>query len=159
MSPETSPLPPVRKEIVVRCRGELAFELFTLRIGEWWPLDTHSVGQSDARGVTFEPRKGGRIFETGADGGEHLWGTVTRWDPPHGFECTWHPGREPATAQALSLRFYPSDSDTRVVLEHRGWEVLAGKAEAVRGRYDGGWEVVFVQRFAAAAEAAALTGA
>jgi hypothetical protein len=152
-----SALPPVRKEVVVRCRRELAFEVFTARMAEWWPLASHSVGGPETRSVTVEPREGGRLYESRADGSEYLWGTVTRWDPPHGFDCTWHPGREPSTAQSLSLRFHSAGEGTRVELEHRGWEALAERAETTRSDYENGWDLVFGERFVAAAEVAART--
>ena len=148
-------LPPVRKELVVRCRPELAFDVFTARMSEWWPLATHSVGADEATSVTVEPREGGRLFETCTDGAEHVWGHVTRWDPPAGFDCTWHPGREADAATRLSLRFLADGDGTRVLLEHAGWEILGDEAEATRNGYDGGWESVFGESFAAAIRAAA----
>ncbi|MDA8019918.1 MAG: SRPBCC domain-containing protein [Thermoanaerobaculia bacterium] len=156
MTPDTLPtLGPVRKEIVVRCRLELAFEVFTARIAEWWPLDSHSVGQAQAQTVRLEPRVGGRLYEVCCDGSEHRWGLVTHWDPPSGFDCTWHPGREADQATRVSLRFESADAGTRVRLEHRGWEVLREHAEEVRAGYDGGWATVFEELYAAAANSVA----
>ena len=151
-------LPPVRKDLVVHCRPKLAFDVFTARISDWWPLATHSVGAEEATGVSLEPRQGGRLFETCTDGAEHVWGHVTHWDPPAGFDCTWHPGREADTATRLSLRFHADEGGTRVVLEHAGWEILGDEAEATRNGYDGGWESVFGEAYAAAVLAAAAEG-
>lgn len=147
-------LPSVRKELVVRCRPELAFDVFTARMSDWWPLATHSVGAEEARSVTVEPEAGGRLYETCADGAEHLWGRVTHWDPPSGFDCTWHPGRDDTAATNLSLRFHPHDDGTLVVLDHLGWEILGDQAEEVRSGYDGGWQSVFLEQYAAAVESA-----
>ena len=43
-----------------------AFELFTSRLADWWPLDTHSLGASEKKipaTVIMEPHTGGRIYE------------------------------------------------------------------------------------------------
>lgn len=153
-----SQMPPVCKELVVRCRPQLAFDVFTARMSDWWPLATHSVGAEEAQSVAIEPEEGGRLFETCADGAEHVWGHVTYWDPPAGFDCTWHPGREADAATRLSLRFHPVEDGTRVVLEHAGWEILGDEAEATRNGYDGGWESVFGEAYASAVVAAAGEG-
>lgn len=152
MTAEAVPeLEPVRKELVVRCRLGLAFEVFTARMAEWWPMASHSVGQEQTRSVTVEPAVGGRLYETCADGSEHTWGEVTHWDPPSGFDCTWHPGRQPNQATRLSLRFEAEGEGTRVRLEHRGWEILGDLAEETRAGYDGGWETVLMTLYKEAA--------
>ena len=56
---------------------EHAFRVFTERLGEWWPVKTHSVAQENAETVVLERREGGRFYERTRDGNEHLWGTVT----------------------------------------------------------------------------------
>jgi len=38
-----SPLPPIRREILVDTDPATAFEVFTDRIGQWWPLEDLSV--------------------------------------------------------------------------------------------------------------------
>src|SRR5262245_42847547 len=72
----------VRKEVVVPGPVERAFRIFTEGLGTWWPLLTHSVGAESAESVTMDCRQGGRIVELVADGTEHVWGTITQWDPP-----------------------------------------------------------------------------
>jgi hypothetical protein len=53
MSEVASSLAPLRKTIAVPLAQSRAFELFTGRFGEWWPLATHSVGLDDALLVKF----------------------------------------------------------------------------------------------------------
>jgi hypothetical protein len=55
---------------------------------------------------------------------------------------SWHPGRDPDTAQEVEVRFEPAEGGTRVELIHRGWEVLGPEAEQLREDYEGGWERV-----------------
>lgn len=53
MSEQANDTMPIRKTVTVPVTPQCAFELFTARIGEWWPLATHSVGEDQAMGVVF----------------------------------------------------------------------------------------------------------
>jgi uncharacterized protein YndB with AHSA1/START domain len=143
----------LRKTIEVAAAPDRAFRLFTEGIAGWWPVRTHSVGEDRAETVIFEPGVGGRIYERTLDGDEHVWGTVTAWEPPGRVVFTWHPGRGPDTEQDVEVRFEPSGTGTRVELVHTGWERLGDRAAAFRENYDGGWDIVLGERFAAAANA------
>jgi uncharacterized protein YndB with AHSA1/START domain len=138
----------------VRVKGsvEAAFRLFTAGINGWWPLASHSVCQKDAAACAVEGWVGGRFFERDLDGKEHVWGTVTAWEPPERLAFTWHPGRGPESAQSVEVRFSDADGGlTLVELTHTGWEKLGIQAAAVRERYETGWDFVFVECFAKAA--------
>jgi hypothetical protein len=73
-----------------------------LHASRWWPIADKGVFGADAT-VAFDD---GQLIERSADGQSDLWGTVTRWDPPHGLLAVtvrhWHPRmrpyREPAEA-------------------------------------------------------------
>ena len=93
MSEQANDTMPIRKTVTVPVTPQCAFELFTARIGEWWPLATHSVGEDQALGVVFGEGIGGRIVESLADGTTSVWGTITGWDPPRSVAYTWHAGR------------------------------------------------------------------
>ena len=140
-------VPPVEKSVLVHCAPARAFEAFTAEIAQWWPMQTHSVAEAQVRSVAIEPRVGGRIFETAADGTESDWGRVLTWSPPLGFAMTWHPGRPAERHTVVELSFAAEGSATRVRLVHRGWEALGGNAQGSRANYDGGWEVVLVRLF------------
>ena len=142
----------VEKQVEIDCTPEHAFRVFTERIGEWWPMTGHSVSDEPDATVVLEARKGGRFYERAPDGTEHAWGRVLEVEHPSRIVMTWHPGRGEDTAQELELRFEPSGTGTRVLLEHRGFEVFGEEAEAKRDMYDGGWPEV-VRRFGAAAAA------
>jgi hypothetical protein len=142
-----APTTPVVAEVVVPCPPDRAFDYFARDIGRWWPLDTHSVGRANARGVRFEPRVGGRLVETLAEGSEAAWGTVETWCPGERLRFSWHPGREPATAQWVEIAFAPHRDGTRVVLTHGGWERLGERAAATREGYVGGWAFVLGERY------------
>ena len=133
---------PVRKSITVPWKPAVAFRRFTDGIAQWWPLTSHGVSGSAEAGVTFEGRVGGRVYETAPDGTEHLWGTVTEWDPPRRIVFTWHPGRPVDTRQEVEVTFQLAGEGSRTDLVHSGWEHLGERAAEIRANYDTGWDVV-----------------
>lgn len=133
---------PVKKSVLVSLSVSDAFELFTKRIANWWPLVTHSVGEEKAETCVLEGRKGGRLYEIQKDGTESVWGTILSWEPPKRLVFTWHPGRESETAQEVEIVFTPEDGGTRLDLIHRGWEILGEDAQKRRDNYDTGWDYV-----------------
>jgi uncharacterized protein YndB with AHSA1/START domain len=132
----------LRKSVVVDCPVEHAYRVFTERIGDWWPFGPHSIFDEKRTAIVFEGRVGGRVYEVSRSDEEGLWGTLTAWDPPHGFAMTWHPGRGEETAQNLDVRFSPQGGATRVDLVHTGWERLGDRMAEVADHYDEGWDFV-----------------
>ncbi len=127
-------------------------------MADWWPLDTHAVSVerqgTAAPGVIVEPRIGGAVIETRADGGTAVWGRVLAYDPPRRFAMTWHPGTDPDKSTRVEVAFDTRPGGgTRVTLTHSGWEVWATEAPDKRQNYLGGWDFVFLQRFGAACAA------
>ena len=142
----------VRKSVSVSAPIERAFEVFTERIGTWWPFESHSIGEERTRDAVLEGREGGTLYEV-MDGGETApWATVLAWEPPRRVLLSWHVNPEvPATE--LEVRFAEDGDGTRVVLEHRGWERLGERGDASRGNYEQGWDHVlahFVEHAGAA---------
>ena len=139
----TDPLPPIRRQIVVRGDPGTAFEVWTDEIALWWPFERHSVYGPGAS-VAFAD---GRLVERGPAGEEAVWGEVLDWAPPHLLRLTWHPGRGPEPATEVEVRFEPvedyasGDPATLVTLVHRGWERLA-EPVAARDEYERGWPTV-----------------
>lgn len=150
-------IPAVERMVMVAWEPELAFQRFTEKIAEWWPLETHSMGQGKADTVVFETREGGRVYERSIDGAETTWGTVLAWDPPHRFVMSWHPGREPSTAQQLEIAFQPSEGGTRVTVTHTGWEKLGAEGATLQANYSEGW-VFVLDRYRGSAETGSAAG-
>jgi uncharacterized protein YndB with AHSA1/START domain len=140
-------VPPMRREIVVEAAPDVAFEVFTNEIGQWWPLAGFSV-HGDGGTVAFVE---GRLIERGAAGGIAQWGEVTRWEPPSHVAFTWHPGGDERRASRVAVTFTPTGAQTLVTLEHSGWEVYDDPA-AARAEYDSGWPAV-LERYQARAAA------
>ena len=148
-------IPPVVKTVTVDCTPAEAFRYFTADFSKWWPLATHSVVahasnfKQKPASVTFEQRKGGRIFERTDSGEEHVWGSVLAWEPPSRVVFSFHPGRDGQTAQTVEVTFSPAAKETEVVLTHTGWELLGEKAMDQRKGYNEGWETAFVAPYPA----------
>jgi hypothetical protein len=139
-------LEPVRQTIEVAAAPAEAFRVWTEAIGQWWPLATHSVGRKDTITCALEGQGGGRIYETTRAGEEHLWGTITLWDPPHRLAHSWHPGRAPDDLTTIELTFGPiTAGQTRLELVHDGWP--AGAAGR-RADYDLGWAALLRDQYA-----------
>ena len=150
----TEPIEPVRKRRDVPLTPDRAFELFTDRMGEWWPLPTHSIAERDATGIRFEGRVGGRVVELTADGTEHVWAEVRTWDPPHRLVLSWHPAVDPEAASTVEVRFVATDAGCRLELDHVDLEEHGEVGRAMREQYEPGWEQVLDRLDAAVAVAA-----
>jgi len=135
-----SPVPPIRRQILVDADQQTAFEVFTGRIGRWWPLAELGVYGAGAT-VAFQD---GQIVERSPAGDSALWGTVTRWDPPDAVAFSWHPGKPADRASRVEVTFAAAAGQTLVTLEHSGWESFADPATA-RAEYGQGWPPVLAR--------------
>lgn len=140
-------LEPVVKTIEVACNQEKAFDIFVNQTNAWWPMDKNSVsamGGNVAKDVRIEAREGGRIVEIGHDDTEHLWGSVSTYQPSSLFIMNWHIGLPADNPSTVKVEFNEvGDSRTQVVLTHSNWESFAEKAEDMRKGYNAGWVGVF----------------
>ena len=138
----------IQKSIFVRRKPDAAFELFTARIGAWWPTkDGFSFGGERGDQLFMECRTGGRFFERYKDGEEYEIGRVLAFEPPARIVFGW---RAPSWSAAteVEVRFTPEADGTRVSLEHRGWERLDQATRDRNTGYGNGWEQILT-RFAA----------
>jgi uncharacterized protein YndB with AHSA1/START domain len=131
-------LPPICRQIVVPAPPDQAFDVFTRRIGSWWPVARHSVHGAGAR----PGFRDGRLIETGPGGEEVEWGTVLAWEPPRLLRMTWHPGYAAERASEVEVVFTAADGGhTLVTLTHRDWAKFPDP-RAARDSYGEGWPVV-----------------
>jgi uncharacterized protein YndB with AHSA1/START domain len=150
----------VRRQITVAASQERAFEVFTARLGTWWPKE-YSIGQSPMADFIVEPKAGGRWYEVGQDGAQCDTGRVLAFEPPTRLVLAWHLNGQyqfdpdPEHASEVEVRFVAEwPGQTRVELEHRGFERHGAGADAVRASIDGqtGWTYcldLFAQHLAA----------
>jgi uncharacterized protein YndB with AHSA1/START domain len=136
---------PVTSTITVAASQERAFDVFTAQFGTWWPRE-YSIGEADMADFVIEPKAGGRWYELGVDGKECDTGRVLAFDPPERVVLAWHLNAQfqydpdPEHASEVEVRFVAEGpSQTRVELEHRGFERHGDGAEGVRGAVDSGW--------------------
>jgi uncharacterized protein YndB with AHSA1/START domain len=125
-----------------------AFAAFTRYFGDWWPAATHSLSRQATARCRLEPRPGGPVDECAPDGSVHVWGEVLAVEPGRRIRFSWHPGREPASAQWIDVTFVGAAGGSQVTLTHGGWEALGEIGPLLRQEYVPGWRLVFGQRFA-----------
>ncbi len=141
-------IPPVRTSVRVARPPEEVFRVFTQEMGQWWPLQTHSIavdsleGKVRAETVVFDGWAGGHIYERMDDGREADWGHVLVWEPPHRVVFSWKPNLTRGPHTEVEVRFSPEGAGTRVDLEHRGWERLRPDRQPMRDTYETGWPEV-----------------
>ena len=145
---------PVRHSIEVKGSPARAFDLFTSRMGGWWP-GGRTPAPNPAVDVVVEPHEGGRWFEVDKDGNETQWGKVVAWDPPHRLVLGWQLGRDYRYEADLLTEVEIGFADaghgrTLVTLEHRNLERFGDYADERRAQVGGGWQsrLVDFQTFA-----------
>jgi len=153
---------PIIRTVEVKAGPSRAFELFTARMGDWWPRG-RTIGKNPHALIVIEPQAGGDWFERDGAGVETRWGKVAIWEPPFRLvlvwqiDCQW--SYNPLVQTEIELAFAPIEGGgTRVTLEHRRFESLGGEAARQREILDGGWPGMLSGFAALAAEAEAPTG-
>ena len=115
----------------VKASPERAFAAFVNEIGAWWRPNGLFQTTPRAPGVlAFEPGEGGRLTETLANGKVFEIGRITAWEPPARLVFSWRQATFPPDLHTeVEVRFEPVGEETRVSVEHRGFDrVPAGSA-------------------------------
>jgi uncharacterized protein YndB with AHSA1/START domain len=103
-----------------------AFAAFTNEIGQWWRpnmLFEFTRGRSGV--LSFEPGSNGRLVETYEDGTAFVIGEVRVWDPPHRLVVTWRQASfAPDQSTELHVSFERAGEQTKVTVEHFGWDTI-----------------------------------
>lgn len=151
---------PIRKTVRVEATPEHAFEVFTRRIGRWWPPD-YGLLSRPRHELILEPGIDGRWYERAADGAELTWGKVLVWEPPQRLVLAWQIDGtfqyRPDFHVEVEVRFVPDGPGaTRVELEHRDIERYGEYADPMRTALESpnGWSRMLAG-FAAEIERAA----
>ena len=128
----------------VAAEPQRAFEVFTAEIGQWWrPNGLFLFTPYGAGQLAFEPGQGGRLTETLADGRVFEIGRVTAWEPPTHLGFSWRQASfTPDQQTEVHVRFEPIGQETRVTVEHLGWDTLPAEHVARHGFPD----MVYLQR-------------
>jgi len=134
---------PVRRSIHTKAPPARAFEIFTGRMGRWWPRG-RTVGQAPHADIVLEPHVGGRWFERNDEGRETQWGKVLVWEPPVRLVLAWQLDGEkrydPELITEVEITFAPADGGgTEVRLEHRNLERFRKNRDAWAAAVESGW--------------------
>jgi uncharacterized protein YndB with AHSA1/START domain len=112
-----------------------AFDAFVYEIAAWWRpngLFDFTVGQHGR--LEFEPGAGGRLTETYADGSVFEIGRITEWEPPALLAFTWRQASfAPDQLTEVRVSFEAVGDETRVSVEHSGWDTIPQKHAARHG--------------------------
>jgi uncharacterized protein YndB with AHSA1/START domain len=154
----------VRKAVSVDAPRDVAWRVFTERMGMWWPLTVYKIGKTNAADAVIEPRVGGRWYERGDDGSICDWGSVLAWEPPSRLVLSWDIGADwqydPKLKTEIEICFIAEGKDaTRVELEHRKLDRYGARRDEMRRIFEteGDWGrllAAFAQTAAAIAKKA-----
>ncbi len=130
----------------VKAAPERAFEVFTREIGLWWrPNPLFQFTPRSTGVLAFEPGVGGRFIETLPNGKVFEIGRITAWEPPLRLAFGWRQAAfTPDQHTEVEVRFEPVGEETRVTVEHRGWDTVPPEHVARHGFPD----ALFLRRHA-----------
>jgi len=100
-------------------------------IGAWWrPNGLFQTTPRAPGRLAFEPGEGGRLTETLASGKVFEIGRIVAWEPPSRLEFSYRQANFPPDLHTeVEVRFEAAGEETRVSIEHRGFDrVPAGAA-------------------------------
>jgi uncharacterized protein YndB with AHSA1/START domain len=136
----------LRQVVSVNVPAAVAWQVFTEKMGTWWPLSTHKIGEAKAIDAVIEPVVGGRWYERGDDGSSCDWGRVLAWEPHTRLVLSWEITadwkHDPTLQTEVEVRFIAEGNDaTRVELEHRHLDRYGERRCQMRAIFDsaGGW--------------------
>lgn len=108
----------------VKASPERAFTAFVEEIGAWWRPNGLFQTTPRAPGVlAFEPGEGGRLIETLENGKIFEIGRIFVWEPPVRLVLSWRQANfPPDLTTEVEVRFAAVGEETRVSVEHRGFD-------------------------------------
>jgi uncharacterized protein YndB with AHSA1/START domain len=119
----------------VKATPERAFAAFTGEIGAWWKPSRLFQTTPRAPGtLAFDGGAGGRLIETLANGKVFEIGKVLAWEPPGRLVFSWRQASfPPDLATEVEVRFEAVGDETRISVEHRGFDRVPTDSVARHG--------------------------
>ncbi|HEY8571378.1 SRPBCC family protein [Phenylobacterium sp.] len=119
----------------VKATPERAFAAFVEEIGDWWrPNGLFQTTPRPPGRLAFEPGEGGRLTETLANGHVFEIGRIQVWDPPARLVFSWRQANFPLDLHTeVEVRFEAVGEETRVSVEHRGFDQVPADSVARHG--------------------------
>jgi uncharacterized protein YndB with AHSA1/START domain len=123
---------------------ERVFEAFTREIHLWWrPHSMFLFSRRSGGRLAIEPELGGRFTETYPDGTSFEIGRVTKWEPGALLALSWRQASFKADQSTeVEILFETVGDETRVTVEHSGWDSVPAAHVARHGMPD----ALFLQR-------------
>lgn len=108
----------------VKATPQQAFDVFTQEIGAWWrPNPLFQITPRGDGELRFVARE--RLVAQLGDGKEFEVGRVSVWAPGERLAFSWRQaGFAPEQVTHVEVRFEPVGEETRVTVEHRGWDAI-----------------------------------
>jgi len=103
-----------------------AFDVFTREIALWWqPSGLFQITPHGDGVLSFEPGADGRLVTTMSDGHVFEIGRVSAWEPGKRLKFTWRQASfSPDQSTEVEVLFEPVGDETRVSVEHCGWDTI-----------------------------------
>jgi uncharacterized protein YndB with AHSA1/START domain len=135
------------ESVVLPLAPAAAFELFTRKVGEWWPADRRHT--QDPKSEIFL-LQGGRFYERARNGQEVELGRVRSWELPNRILLDFFIATGPEKPTEVEITFAAQQGGTRVTVTHRpkpdSEDLWAERAP----RYERSWDVVMAALLQAA---------
>lgn len=131
----------------IKAAPSRVFEAFTADIGAWWrPNALFSFTPRSPGVLAFEGTgQGARLVERLPSSKVFEIGAVRIWNPGERLVFGWRQASfAPGMETEVEVRFEPAGDETRVTVEHRGWDTVPTEHVA-RHRFP---DAVFLQRHA-----------
>ena len=136
------------KSVTLPLAPAAAFDLFTGKIGEWWPPERRHT--QDPRSEIFLLATG-RFFERARDGREVELGCVRSWDIPNRILLDFFIATSPERPTEVEIAFAARGAGTEVTVMHRPKPSSEALWSERAPRYARSWEVVLAALSRAAA--------
>lgn len=125
----------VQGSVTINARPEQVWLALTTDISAWWGAPYLCC--DDTTDIRLDLRIGGALYETGADGTEVLWGSVSGFTPNSFIEFTGCCGMAPPVHGTWSYMLEEHGEGTKVTYSHRA---MGRISEEQMQNYDKGWQ-------------------
>jgi uncharacterized protein YndB with AHSA1/START domain len=119
----------------VAATPERAFDVFVREIDKWWIAnELFPFTRPSSGALAFEPELGGRFTETRPNGEVFEIGRITAFNPGAHLAFSWRQAAfEKDQATHVDVRFESIGAETRVTVEHFGWDAIPDDHAARHG--------------------------
>ncbi len=129
----------IEKSVLLPLAPKAAFDLFTRRIGEWWPPDRRHSRDPESEIFLLES---GRFFERDREGREVELGYVRDWRFAERILIDFFIATGPERPTEVEIIFSAQGEGTRVVVTHRPKPSSEELWTQYATRYAESWDVV-----------------